>query len=413
MIEAPGLHHVIIVGAGTRGRVARATLAAAGVSDVVVIDSAADPALEVLAAVFDDDTDSWGLTTAGGDVARGRVVIAAHRPPYVPWIPDLPGRNDFGGESFHAAAWNPAFEAAGKRIVAVGTDAAVARHLDRLVDSAASVTVVAQPPRRVVCDLPLMTTRARRWLRRRLRGGQPRRSAALAGSAIAALTPSGVHTHDGVEYGADAIIYGTGFAIPDQLPERALVGARGVTLRQAWHDGMEPFLGIAVHGFPNYFFISGPDNADVTAQTRYAVECLDLMNRTGSSRIEVLRSSQQVFNERAQLQPVRAQRVSGAFDLSASAPGDDTYDGAATLDLGGARLPVRVHLTGHLDPIDGNYHWQGTVLDPLPQAPLSRSRTATLTVGERSAPARIVEQTPWGTHSVAGVGAPPYPSSVR
>jgi hypothetical protein len=31
-----------------------------------------------------------------------------------------------------------------------------------------------------------------------------------------------------------------------------------------------------------------------------------------------------------------------------------------------------------------------------------------LTVGERSAAARIVEQTPWGTHSVAGVGAPPY-----
>ncbi|MGV7852547.1 DUF4873 domain-containing protein, partial [Mycobacterium kansasii] len=93
-------------------------------------------------------------TTAGGDVVRGRVVIAAHPPPYVPWIPDLPGRNDFGGESFHAAAWDPAFEAAGKRIVAVGTDAAVARHLDRLVDSAASVTVVAQPPRRVVSDLP-------------------------------------------------------------------------------------------------------------------------------------------------------------------------------------------------------------------------------------------------------------------
>ncbi|MGV7555929.1 DUF4873 domain-containing protein [Mycobacterium kansasii] len=328
-------------------------------------------------------------------------------------MPDLPGRNDFGGESFHAAAWDPAFEAAGKRIVAVGTDAAVARHLDRLVDSAASVTVVAQPPRRVVSDLPLMTTRARRWLRRRLRGEQPRRSATVAGSAIAALTPSGVPTHDGVEYGTDAIIYGTGFAIPDQLPDRALVGARGVTIRQAWHDGMEPFLGIAVHGFPNYFFISGPDNVDVATQTRYTAECLDLMNRTASSRIEVLCSSQQVFNERAQLQPVRAQRVSGAFDLSASAPGDDTYDGTATLEVGGTRLPVRVHLTGRLDPIDGNYHWQGTVLDPLPQAPLTQSRSATLTVGERSAPARIVEQTPWGTHSVAGVGAPPYPSSGR
>jgi hypothetical protein len=33
----------------------------------------------------------------------------------------------------------------------------------------------------------------------------------------------------------------------------------------------------------------------------------------------------------------------------------------------------------------------------------------TLTVGEHSAPARITEETPQGTHSIAGVGAPPFP----
>ena len=33
----------------------------------------------------------------------------------------------------------------------------------------------------------------------------------------------------------------------------------------------------------------------------------------------------------------------------------------------------------------------------------------TLTVGERSASARITEETPQGTHSIAGVGAPPFP----
>ncbi|OOK79187.1 putative monooxygenase [Mycobacterium kansasii] len=168
-----------------------------------------------------------------------------------------------------------------------------------------------------------------------------------------------------------------------------------------------------MHGFPNYFFISGPDNANAAVQLRYVAEALDLMNRTASTRIEVLRSTQQVFNERAQLKPVHAQRVSRAFDLSADAPDDDTYDGAATLELAGTRLPVHVRLAGHLDPIDGNYHWQGTVFDPLPPDSLTQSRTATLTVGDRSAPARIVEQTPWGTHSVAGVGAPPYPPSGR
>ncbi|OOK78346.1 putative monooxygenase [Mycobacterium kansasii] len=140
MIQAPDVHHVVVVGAGARGR---AALAAAGAGDIVIIDSAANPEAEVLGSVFDDDTDTWAVRTGGGEVVRGRVVIAAHRPPYVPWIPDLPGRDDFGGESFHAAAWDPTFDAAGKRIAAVGIDTALACHLDRLVESADSVTVVA------------------------------------------------------------------------------------------------------------------------------------------------------------------------------------------------------------------------------------------------------------------------------
>ena len=59
-------------------------------------------------------------------------------------------------------------------------------------------------------------------------------------------------------------------------------------------------------------------------------------------------------------------------------------------------------LTGHLDPIDGRYHWQGMVFDALPDDnPPQRVR---LTVGERTADARIAERTPWGTYSVVGVG---------
>jgi hypothetical protein len=37
-----------------------------------------------------------------------------------------------------------------------------------------------------------------------------------------------------------------------------------------------------------------------------------------------------------------------------------------------------------------------------------KSRTVDLAVGDRSATARITETTPQGTHSIAGVGAPPF-----
>ncbi|OCB35544.1 DUF4873 domain-containing protein [Mycobacterium malmoense] len=398
-------HPVVVVGAhpGTRS-----AFPAAGVTDFVVLDG---PAADVRSR-FDDATDTWLLRTAGGEDVRARAVVAADPSPFVPWLPDIPGRDDFPGASFPAAAWAPDFDPAGKRIAVVGTDAAAGYRLGRLGRTAASVTVVAHAPRRVVTEIPLWSTRAKRWLRPRIRPTAGRPPVTLAESPIEAVTASGIRTRDGVEHGVDAIVYGTGFAIAEGLADGALVGARGRNLRQAWHDGMEPFCGVAVRGFPNYFFITGPDAA---AQARYIAECLRTMERTASGRIEVRASSMQVFNERAQLTPDQPPPVASAFDLSSSAPArDDTYDGAATLEIAGTSHPVRVRLTGHLDPIDGRYHWQGTVFGspsrPLPDHALTQTRTATLTVGRRSAAARIVERTPWGTHSVAGVGAPPYPA---
>ncbi|WP_197512893.1 DUF4873 domain-containing protein [Mycobacterium sp. 852002-10029_SCH5224772] len=398
--------HIAIVGAAGGGQSARDALVGAGFTDLVLLDP---PDRDVVTSRFDDDTDTWLLTTAGGEIVRADVVVAPGRGVYVPWLPRTVGRDEFRGESFHAAAWDPAFDPSGKRIAVIGTDATAGHHLGRLTEAAASVTVFPHAPRRVVTEVPLWTTRATRWLRRRARANAPRPSVGIASSPISAVTASGVRTGDGVHHRVDAIIYGTGFSISDHVADEMLTGAGGLPLRQAWHDGMEPFCGVAVRGFPNYFFIAGPDPG---AQARYIVECLKLMKRTGSRRIEVRASSQHVFNERAQLRPDEPPPVASAFDLSASVPaGDDTYDGAATLEIAGNRHPVRVRLKGHLDPIDGRYHWQGTVFGS-PADDLKQARNATLTVGQRSAPARIVEATPWGTHSVAGMGAPPYTLST-
>ncbi len=150
-------------------------------------------------------------------------------------------------------------------------------------------------------------------------------------------------------------------------------------------------------------------------QARYVAECVRRLGESGATRIEVRRSTQQVFNERVYVRAARSHPVSRAFDLSVGGAREDreSYDGAATLTLAGTPHPVRVRLAGHLDPIDGRYHWQGTVFgsasEPLPDHVVRRARTATLTVGKRSATARITERTPWGTHSIAGVGVPPYP----
>ncbi|MEB4211905.1 DUF4873 domain-containing protein [Mycobacterium sp. 94-17] len=391
---------IAVAGSGSRGTITQSALRASGFTDLVMLDRPFER------VHYDDDSDTWQLTTADAEQIRADVAVAADRPVQRPWLPPIPGRDDFGGASFHSAAWDRGFDPSGKHIAVVGTDASAGHHLGWLVQPAASVTVFAHAPRRIVTDVQPWSTRAALRLRRRTRS----HPMTIAASAIDAVTASGVRTVDGVDHRADAIIYGTGFFIPGDVADDILVGTAGVTIRQAWHDGMEPFCGISVRGFPNYFFITGPDPA---AQARYVCECLKAMERTASGRIEVRASSQQVYNERAQLRPVAPPPVVSAFDLSGSAPArEDAYDGAATLEIAGTRHAVRVRLTGHLDPIDGHYHWQGTVFgsasDPLSGDVLKRARTGTLTVGERSARARIVEETPWGTHSVAGVGAPPY-----
>ena len=86
---------------------------------------------------------------------------------------------------------------------------------------------------------------------------------------------------------------------------------------------------------------------------------------------------------------------------------DDVYDGPAVLRVADTDHAVRVRLSGHLDPIDGKYHWRGTVFGPVPDDVLKTPRVS-LTVGDRATAARLTEKTPWGTYSVAGEGSPPF-----
>jgi cation diffusion facilitator CzcD-associated flavoprotein CzcO len=342
---------------------------------------------EVLRAVFDDDADTWTLITDAGQ-RRTRILLAAEAQ-LIPWTPNLPGHGDFRGEWVHATAIAPDFDPAAQRIAVVGGDSTAGRLIGKLTRSASWVKVFPLPPRRVVRPI----RRTRRYVRRRPE---------LVAAPIEAVTARGIRTADGTRHEIDTIIFGTGFAVTAERPR--LVGARGLTLDRAWQDGAEPYLGIAVHGFPNYFILGGTDPE--TSQ-RYISECLQLM--AGHTRIEVRRSSQQTFNERVHLCDPPPQPAASAFDLSS--PGgvhDDLYDGAATLSLAEYSRQVRVRLTGHVDPIDGQYHWQGTIFDELPTDLLTKSRTVDLAVGDLSASARITEKTPQGTHSIAGVGAPPF-----
>jgi hypothetical protein len=174
-------------------------------------------------------------------------------------------------------------------------------------------------------------------------------------------------------------------------------------------EGMLPYLGVAVHGLPNQFFVAGPD---VRGQQQYVAACLNAMAHTGSTRIEVRRSTQRTYSDR--YKPGAAinwrrmrQKIFSAFDLSSRTGVDDeVYDGQAIIDIGDGGRDARVRLTGHVDPIDGRYHWQGMVFADLPDVKLPQP--VTVTADGRTAAARVVERTPQGGYSVVGVGSPPF-----
>ena len=152
---------------------------------------------------------------------------------------------------------------------------------------------------------------------------------------------------------------------------------------------------IARHGVPNSFRIPG---RNARREARYVGRCLRLVQRSGAARIEAKGT---VILHRWLPRPVEP-----SFYLTGMQPGPDgLYDGPASVTVGGQTFPSRVRLTGHLDAIDGRYHWQGTVYEGLPAG---RSAGMTLTIDDHTAAARVVEQTPWGTHMIAGVGDPPF-----
>ncbi|MGK2881486.1 MAG: DUF4873 domain-containing protein [Mycobacterium sp.] len=182
-------------------------------------------------------------------------------------------------------------------------------------------------------------------------------------------------------------------------------------------DGLAPYLGVADHGVPNYFTLVNSE--DVDERARYVAECVRLMVAADATRIEVRRSTQRVFSRASGSVAPRSgprywermrRRIPTAFDMWSPEAGvfNEVYDGPAILSAVGDGLPVRVRLTGRLDPVDGRYHWQGMIFGDIADGIVTLKSVTVTIAGGSAAPARFGERTPWGL-SVSGVGAPPFP----
>ncbi len=128
----------------------------------------------------------------------------------------------------------------------------------------------------------------------------------LTTSGIEEFTETGIRTKDGEHHEADVVILATGFSTDNRCATEHIVGRGGLTIQEAWKDGMTAHLGTTVAGFPNLFMLMGPNSGGgaqsilfvIEAQLRYIVECLKLMRSTRSSRMEIRGDVQERFNAR-------------------------------------------------------------------------------------------------------------------
>ncbi|HTK67158.1 MAG TPA: NAD(P)/FAD-dependent oxidoreductase [Pseudonocardia sp.] len=91
---------------------------------------------------FGETTDTWTVLTADGERQRARFVIAATGLLSAPYVPDLPGRDDFGGEAHHTGLWpREPVDLAGKRVAVVGAGASAVQIVPVIAPEVASLTV--------------------------------------------------------------------------------------------------------------------------------------------------------------------------------------------------------------------------------------------------------------------------------
>jgi len=89
----------------------------------------------------------------------------------------------------------------------------------------------------------------------------------LGETPIERVTEKGLRTSER-DYEFDIIVYATGFdAITGAFDHIDIRGTDGQTLRDKWRDSCSSYLGMMVHGFPNFLMPAGPQSG--SASTNY------------------------------------------------------------------------------------------------------------------------------------------------
>lgn len=96
-------------------------------------------------AVWDEARALWRAETDQGEILA-RAIVSGAGGLHHPSLPDISGRADFKGASFHTAAWDHSVDLKGRRVGIIGTGASAIQVVPELASHAGHLTVFQRTP---------------------------------------------------------------------------------------------------------------------------------------------------------------------------------------------------------------------------------------------------------------------------
>ncbi|MFM9565020.1 flavin-containing monooxygenase [Streptomyces turgidiscabies] len=289
--------------------------------------------VKVTSAVFDETSGTWTVRGSDGTEVRARFVVAATGNLSVPFIPAIPGRDDFRGAQHHTSRWpKTPVDFTGKRVAQIGTGSSGVQIISAIADDVAQLTVYQKDADWLT---PLnngpITPEEQAELKANFESIRETLNASPSGFLHQIAMRSGLddspedrqafyeerwngpgftklteHYYDMLSnetvnaewcafmagkirdivkdpetaeklipkahgYGGRRPPFGTG-----ALNRLGVRGRHGLPLKEYWSDGPRTYLGVATAGFPNFFFPGGPHGATGN-NPRYAGDQVEIV----------------------------------------------------------------------------------------------------------------------------------------
>jgi cation diffusion facilitator CzcD-associated flavoprotein CzcO len=130
------------------------------------------------------------------------------------------------------------------------------------------------------------------------------RNVEVVTGGVTEIRPNAVVAEDGTEREVDTIIFGTGFHVTDVPIADRVRGSDGRTLADAWNGSMAAYKGTTVVGYPNLFFLVGPNTGlghtsivfMIESQVTYILDALRTLRARGADTLEVHEEAQNAYN---------------------------------------------------------------------------------------------------------------------